>query len=611
MRIDAGQHMRMDQRMKLAPRMIQSMEILQMPMAALEERVEQELASNPTLELREPGADKDEIQQQRVQEHRDDTEGERQLVVDKQSSDGNSADDFERLSNITEQFGDSWESNNYETGESYRPNRSGDGERDAKLDAMANTASRPASLHEQLMDQWRLVETTPQVRTAGEFLIGYIDADGYIRTERQTLISQAPSSISPESIDQAWALLQVTLEPVGMAARDLRECLLLQIDAAAARSSSDDPDDELRRASAPSSPSRPVTVSAGAVTLARSESFAPAEHPSPDKAVRRSGILSKDSQDRADARLAHANRDYSDEPDDTSDTSSDSDDDSTHERTAASAAAGPVDELAVQRTLVSDYLKDIEMNRLPRIAKATGLDLETIKRGLLSLRQFHPHPGRVIAFEEQRTIAPDAIIEFDELAERYTARLTNQRLPNVHLNPRYLKMARDAAVDRKTREFIGGNLRSARWLIDAIAQRNSTLLRVINVVIEAQRDFFDQGPQYLKPLPMTLVADQLGIHVATVSRAVSEKYLQTPRGIFPLRMFFSGGTETESGDAMSWAAVQAKLREIVDQEDKTDPLSDDQLVDKLKELGIEIARRTVAKYRQQLNIASARQRRQF
>lgn len=614
MRIDAGQHMRMDQRMKLAPRMIQSMEILQMPMAALEERVEQELASNPTLELREPGADKDEIQQQRVQEHRDDTEGERQLVVDKQSSDGNSADDFERLTNITEQFGDSWEANNYETGESYRPNRSGEGERDAKLDAMANTASRPASLHDQLMDQWRLVETTPAIRAAGEFLIGYIDADGYIRTERQTLISQAPSSISPESIDQAWALLQVTLEPVGMAARDLRECLLLQIDAAAARAGDDDSDADFHDNGSVPRATR-VPASAGPVAPADAEQsprFAPTEHPSVDKAVRRSAVLTKASQDDADARLAHANRDYSDEPDEASDTTDEGDEDATsHNRETASRVMSAADELAVQRLLVSDYLKDIEMNRLPRIAKATGLDLETIKRGLLSLRQFHPHPGRVIAFEEQRTIAPDAIIEFDEVAERYTARLTNQRLPNVHLNPRYLKMARDAAVDRKTREFIGGNLRSARWLIDAIAQRNSTLLRVINVVIEAQRDFFDQGPQYLKPLPMTLVADQLGIHVATVSRAVSEKYLQTPRGIFPLRMFFSGGTETESGDAMSWAAVQAKLREIVDQEDKSDPLSDDQLVDKLKEQGIEIARRTVAKYRQQLNIASARQRRQF
>ncbi|MEO1237897.1 MAG: hypothetical protein AAFX76_14020 [Planctomycetota bacterium] len=172
-------------------------------------------------------------------------------------------------------------------------------------------------------------------------------------------------------------------------------------------------------------------------------------------------------------------------------------------------------------------------------------------------------------------------------------------------------MAADKSTDKKTRDFIGTNLRNARWLIDAVRQRHATLLRVIGVVIEAQRDFFDQGPGALKPLPMTLVADQLGVHVATVSRAVSEKYLQTPRGIFPLRMFFSGGTETDGGEAMSWTAVQAKLKEVIDAEDKQRPWSDDALVDELKKHGIEIARRTVAKYRKQLNIPPARQRREY
>ena len=132
-----------------------------------------------------------------------------------------------------------------------------------------------------------------------------------------------------------------------------------------------------------------------------------------------------------------------------------------------------------------------------------------------------------------------------------------------------------------------------------------------NVVIEAQRSFFDEGAQALKPLPMTNVADQLGIHVATVSRAVSEKYLQTPRGVFPLRMFFSGGTETDSGDAMSWTAVQAKLDSIIQDEDKSNPYNDDQLVEQLKKQGIEIARRTVSKYRKQLTIPTARQRREY
>lgn len=515
--------MRLEQRMKLAPRMIQSMEILQLASQALEERIEQELTSNPTLELREAGPDAQDVEAQVEQEKRDSREGEREMVVDDtptaQDGTANStnADDFERLTNISEEYSDSWDSNTYETGESFSYRRRGDdGERDAKLDAMANTASRPESLAEQLMGQWHLTELPPDatpeqaraLRTAGEIIIEHLDDDGYLRMDLAELVKLTPNAgITVEVFEQALRLIQQSLEPVGIGARDLRECLLLQIDA------------KMRQE--------------------------------------------------------------------------------------------PERDLTVERLLVSDYLKDIENNRLPRIAKAAGVSVEAVNEAKLNLRMFYPHPGRLLETSVQHRITPDAVIEFDDEHDRYTARLSHDRLPSVQINPRYLKMLRDAQLDRKTKDFVSNNLRSARWLLDAIEQRHHTLLRVINVVIEAQREFFDLGPQHLKPLPMTTVADQLGIHVATVSRAVNEKYIQTPRGIFPLRMFFSGGTETQAGDAMSWAAVQAKLQEIIDGEDKSNPLSDDELVDKLKEKGIEIARRTVAKYRKQMNIPPARQRRRY
>lgn len=509
MRIDTGQHMRLEQRMKLAPRMIQSMEILQMPSMKLEERIEQELSSNPTLELREPVEDREVVQAELKQEQRDAREGERELVVDDGTGNKNNADDFERLTNLSEEYGDSWESNQFETGESFRRSTMNDGERDKKLDAMANTASRPPSLTDQLLEQWHMLETTPAIRKAGEFLIGFIDDDGYIRTPLDELLGMAPPGVTGELLDEALAMIQQAVEPVGIGARDVRECLLLQIDAA--------------------------------------------------------------------ARQARGNgKDYT-----------------------------------VERMIVCDYLKDIETNRLPQIEKATGLPMERIKQAITNLRQFHIHPGRMLVSDDVHTITPDAIVEFDEDADRYVAHLCNGRVPSIQINTQYAKMSADKSVDRKTRDFVANNLRSARWLIDAIQQRSNTLMRVINVVLEAQREFFDVGPQALKPLPMTVVADQLGIHVATVSRAVSEKYLQTPRGIFPLRMFFSGGTETESGDSMSWTAVQAKLEQLIAEEDKSNPLNDDELVDKLKENGIEIARRTVAKYRKQLNIPSARQRKEF
>lgn len=511
MRIDTGQHLRLDQKMKLVPRLIQSMEILQMPSLALEERIQHELASNPTLELREPDADSRKLEDERAQNQRDSSEGERELIVKDESIDPNHTDDFERLSNLAEFYGQTWEANTYETGESYRRGRDA-GEADAKLDAMANTAARAISLTDQLLGQWGLVDTEPQIEKAGKYLIGFIDPDGYIRTDQHTLIDQAPMGLSQQELDQALNLIQESLEPIGIAARDIRECLLLQID--------------------------------------------------------------------AKMRVMNA----------------------TNENDSVLAAA---------RILVDKHLKDIETNRLPHITKSTGMTIQQVKGAINGLRQFHPHPGRLLFEESPRILRPDALIEYDEDQDRYVAHLTRDHFPQMRLSTRYLKMLRNNTVERGTRQFVSNNLRSAKWLIEAIQQRHSTLLRVINVVLEAQRNFFDQGHQFLKPLPMTLVADQLGIHVATVSRAVSEKYLQTPRGIVPLRMFFSGGTETEAGGAMSWAAIQAKLEQIINAEDKSSPLSDDQLVEKLKANGIDIARRTVAKYRKQLNIPTARQRKEY
>lgn len=512
--------MRMGQQMKLAPRMIQAMEVLQMSHAALEERIEQELGSNPTLELVEPGADARELREQREQAERDSREGERELVVSGEG-DASGSEDFERLSNLGEEYGDTWTANI--AGDSYTPTRSrgtgsgGGGERDAKMDAMANTAARSASLFEQLMDQWRMLDLDPEARTAGEHVLSHLDADGYLRTRMDELLPTAPDGVTAEDLERALHVAQQSLEPAGLGARDLRECLLLQIDAAGA---------------------------------------------------------------------GDRNGDGHDEP-------------------------GHRASLELAREIVDEHLKDVEANRLPRIAKDLGVKVEDIKRVIRSLRQFHPHPGRLLADEPPRPITPDATVEFDDETDEYVVHVTDGRVPALRVSPGLRKMAADPGADKDTRKFIADNIRSASWLMDALRQRAATLQRVVAVTVEHQRNFFEQGPQALRPLPMTQVAEQLGVHVATISRAVSDKYIQTPRGIFPLRMFYSGGTETAEGEAMSWAAVQAKLEEIIDAEDKSKPLSDDALVEELKKAGIEIARRTVAKYRSQLNIPTARQRKEY
>jgi RNA polymerase sigma-54 factor len=176
----------------------------------------------------------------------------------------------------------------------------------------------------------------------------------------------------------------------------------------------------------------------------------------------------------------------------------------------------------------------------------------------------------------------------------------------------YARMSKDARATEKTRTFLQNNIRSARWIIDAIEQRKNTLLKVTRAVVRHQMEFFEKGPLYLRPLPMSKVAEDVGVHLATVSRAVAGKYVQCSWGILPLRKFFSGGTEDVTGRGHSWEAIRAKLQQIIDQEDKTRPLSDDQICKKLANAGINnIARRTVAKYRKLLNIPTARFRKKY
>jgi RNA polymerase sigma-54 factor len=180
------------------------------------------------------------------------------------------------------------------------------------------------------------------------------------------------------------------------------------------------------------------------------------------------------------------------------------------------------------------------------------------------------------------------------------------------VNSYYAKMAKDAKVNEKTKQFLQNNIRSAQWVIDAIEQRKNTLLKVARSIVKYQRDFFDKGQLYLKPLPMSKIADEVGVHLATVSRAVAGKYVQCSWGILPLRKFFSGGTEDTQGQEHSWEAIRAQLQQIIDAEDKCKPLSDDQIRNKLAEAGINnLARRTIAKYRKLLNIPTARFRKKY
>jgi RNA polymerase sigma-54 factor len=165
--------------------------------------------------------------------------------------------------------------------------------------------------------------------------------------------------------------------------------------------------------------------------------------------------------------------------------------------------------------------------------------------------------------------------------------------------------------DGEARQFLQKKMESARWLIDSIQQRRRTVLKVATEIVRAQEEFLEKGLSALKPLKMQEVADRVGVHVATVSRAVRHKYLQTSRGLLPMKFFFTGGTQSEHGEVKTWDAVKQRINEMVAAEDKSNPLSDDEIVKKLAENNIRIARRTVTKYRKALNIPTSRQRRAY
>jgi RNA polymerase sigma-54 factor len=489
MKLEMREQMRLEQRMKLAPRMIQSMEILQLPILALQERIEQELNSNPVLEIEEPSnPDEAEAPEQGA----GDEMSEKDLVL---NTDNNKVEDFERLDSLDDDFKEYMA----QAG-TFRRIRTD--EPDRKLEAMKNTAAPPQSLHEYLSEQWRLVEAEEPVKKAGTAIIDYIDDRGYLGVRLEQLHNKDKAEFSLDDLKKALELVQ-NLEPAGVGARDLKECLLIQI------------------------------------------------------------------------------------------------------------AQSPED-MSFEARLITEHMNELLENRLLDIAKKMNCSVKQVNRAIERMSKLDTSPGLQIGQPRNHPITADVIVEASDDSDGYVVRPADSSLPGLRVSRYYAKMAKDTKVGEKTRNFLQKNIRSAQWIMEAIEQRKRTLLKVTRAIVKYQKGFFENGPLYLKPLPMSRVAGDIGVHLATVSRAVAGKYVQCAWGILPLRKFFSGGMEDDTGNAHSWEAIRAKLRQIIDSEDKGKPLSDDQIRRKLAEAGIKnLARRTVAKYRKLLNIPAARFRRKY
>ena len=474
---------------KLAPRMIQSMEILQLPLLDLQDRIDQEMTENPLLEI----DDGDPLLPDSEDSETAESDENRELVVEE---DSNNVEDFERLDNLSGDIPDHFDE---------RPRMSSNRIQEFSKhhhDTMANVSARSNTLYDHLMVQLGELELETPVYELAERIVSSLDADdgGYLKSSVAELIPKHKAQDMLPVADEALQVVQ-SLDPVGVGARDLKECLLLQL-----------------------------------------------------------------SKDHPDYRELHV--------------------------------------------LITNHLEDLQHNRLPLIEKETGLCIEEIQMVWEELKQLNPKPASSFVHRNVQVVRPDLSVERQEDGS-YKVKADEWDIPQLYISDYYRKRLSNPAATADEKEFVRRKLNAAQWLIDAITQRRSTMLKVTQAIVDHQVKFLEDGPESIVPLKMQQIADRVKVHVTTVSRAVDNKWLQTPRGIFALRGFFVGGTTQDDGENVAWDKIRQKLQELIDQEDKASPLSDDELVKHLKASGLSVARRTIAKYRKIMGILSSRQRKDW
>jgi len=266
------------------------------------------------------------------------------------------------------------------------------------------------------------------------------------------------------------------------------------------------------------------------------------------------------------------------------------------------------DTLAYQ--IVNDHYEDMLRNRHHDIARKLGVSDAEVQLAKDHLAMLNLNPGGEISGEDPKYVYPDLIVE--KVGAKYEIYLNDRNVPRLRISPAYESVLRGKKKEAdKTREYIEGKLNSARWLIQTIEQRRKTMVKVMKCIVDVQSDFFDKGISHLKPLTLSQIAERIGMHESTVSRVTRGKYVQTTRGVFELKYFFSSAIERRDGEDMSAKTVKDIITQLIQEEDKAGPLSDQKIADILGDRGVKIARRTVAKYREQLGLPTARYRRRY
>ncbi len=468
--LSLSQNQRMS--MVLAPQLRQSLELLQVPMLELRTLVRQEMEQNPTLEEQALEGEQIEIEP----------------AVTEPAADDAFKEEFDKLAKLDDEWKDSFTLN--------QP-RGPSSEETARRQFFLDSLTQPESLQQHLMNQLALAVVTPEEHQMGELLIGSINEDGYLTTSPEDLAAGAGYTLP--ALQEILTLVQ-EFDPVGVGARDLRECLLIQ----------------LRR-------------------------------------------------------------------------------------------LGKGDDLAA--LLVKDHLEALGARHFPVIARALKTTVEQIHEASRLIATLEPKPGRIYASDATSYVLPEVLIQ--KLEGDYAVVMNNDQIPRLHISEHYRQLMADEHTSTEVKNYIREKVKAGLFLIKSINQRQQTIYNIAKELITVQREFLEHGISHLRPLTMAEVAVVLGIHETTVSRAIANKYMQTPRGTFEMKYFFTPGYRNSDGVSVSNMTIKDTISSLVAEEDPAHPLSDQVIVEKLKEKGLQVARRTIAKYRDALKILPSHLRRGY
>ncbi|HEY8131314.1 MAG TPA: RNA polymerase factor sigma-54 [Thermoanaerobaculia bacterium] len=484
MALEQKLHLKLSQKLIMTPSLQQAIKLLQLSKLELQEVLNQELLENPLLEETAEEVKPEEAEQETTDQKTEAEEEAKKVEAKEKDKEKDSFDEIDY---------DAYFQDYIEYG--YNP-RMGEEHEEFPIE---NTLTRPPNLTDHLTWQLMMSDSSPRIKEIGVFIIGNIDEDGYLRATNEEIMAAA--QYSADEVNQALRVIQ-SLDPIGVGARDLRECLLLQLE------------------------------------------FLEVDNP-------------------------------------------------------------------LVETIIRDHWDMFMQRHFAQLAKALGIDMKTLEGIVEVIKHLDPKPGRKYSNERAIYVEPDVYVQ--KVGDEYVIVLNEDGMPKLRINGSYRAMlnSMDSKQDGETVNYIKDKIRSAVWLIKSLDQRQRTIYKVAESIVKHQREFLEKGIDYLRPLVLRDVADDIQMHESTVSRVVSNKYMHTPRGLFLMKYFFHSGIDSDTGEDISSLTVKKKIQSYIEAEDPRKPLSDSKIMKILNDEGINIARRTVAKYRDELNIPSSTDRKQI